>query len=77
LQVLANPRPVSSQAETAPIASVGRQVDAAAGDRDTGWPPAEGTHTPPSAPVDLADLTDRVVQAIDRRVLAQRERLGR
>jgi hypothetical protein len=38
-----------------------------------------GTGAPaPAAPgVDLARLTDQVIQAIDRRIVAQRERLGR
>ena len=41
----------------------------------SGWP--EPTSTRPSAAVDLESLTDRVVSALNRRVTAHRERLGR
>jgi hypothetical protein len=30
-----------------------------------------------AAPIDLNHLTDQVVQAIDRRIIAHRERMGR
>jgi hypothetical protein len=35
------------------------------------------TNPPAPAPVDVHRLTDQVIQAIDRRIVAQRERLGR
>jgi hypothetical protein len=31
----------------------------------------------PASPIDVARLTDHVINAIDRRMLAARERLGR
>ncbi len=36
-----------------------------------------GPHTLDSGPIDLNHLTNQVIQAIDRRIIAQRERLGR
>ncbi len=36
-----------------------------------------GQHTLDSGPIDLNHLTNHVIQAIDRRIIAQRERLGR
>ena len=35
------------------------------------------TNPPAPAPIDVNRLTDQVIQAIDRRIVAQRERLGR
>jgi hypothetical protein len=35
------------------------------------------THPPDPTPMDVNRLTDQVIQAIDRRIIAQRERLGR
>ncbi len=35
------------------------------------------SHRPRGAVIDINHLTDRVIQAIDRRIIAQRERLGR
>ena len=36
-----------------------------------------GTPQPPAADVDVLQLTDRVIDAIDRRIVARRERLGK
>jgi hypothetical protein len=38
---------------------------------------ASRTNPPAPAPIDVHRLTDQVIQAIDRRIIAQRERLGR
>jgi hypothetical protein len=38
---------------------------------------ASRTHPPAPTTVDVNRLTDQVIQAIDRRIIAQRERLGR
>jgi hypothetical protein len=38
---------------------------------------ANRTNHPAPVPVDVHRLTDQVIQAIDRRIIAQRERLGR
>jgi hypothetical protein len=38
---------------------------------------ASRTSPPAPAPIDVHRLTDQVIQAIDRRIIAQRERLGR
>jgi hypothetical protein len=42
------------------------------------WPPRPDVLPPAAAPaVDINRLTDQVMQTIDRRIVAQRERLGR
>jgi hypothetical protein len=40
-------------------------------------PVASRTYPPAPTPMDVNRLTDQVIQAIDRRIIAQRERLGR
>jgi hypothetical protein len=39
--------------------------------------PSNQTYGSPEAPIDLNRLTDQIIQKIDHRIVAQRERLGR
>jgi hypothetical protein len=77
VQVLRRPQPAPPLSENAPVPppSTGEPLHLATRDQDRSLHAASPAQQP--APIDLADLTDRVVQAIDRRVVAQRERMGR
>lgn len=76
--------PVPMEVAPAPRAQAGAQETEPAPRRGSveGEPPAtsrgRAVNSPPAAPVvDIRQVTDQVLQALDRRLLAERERMGR
>jgi len=71
--------PAASQARTSPIAVPTRPDDAPPADRWSAPPPTPvGWQTrAPEAALDVQRLTDQVMDVLDRRLLAARERMGR
>ena len=71
--------PAANQAHTSPVAAPSRPDDASRADRWSAPTPAPaGWQTrAPEASLDVQRLTDQVMDVLDRRLLAARERMGR
>lgn len=84
-------QPFIPQPAVPPVRQIVRRRSAVEAERDISSRSTAGSHSTlqdenkapstgrsaPDAPINLSRLTDQVIQAIDRRIAAQRERLGR